>query len=137
MGSFVTLNLQSLVSMLEACHNCATGNAAQVSTGDTLSVRLGNEVVRPFTFLCCGTIISPGGAIFWHSEEITPDAITSSDQINQQSLKVKDGSTEERRNVEEIEDIIVKCEDENGKKFDSEEVSLHNFFDGKGSSFGG
>ncbi|XP_045581223.2 zinc finger protein 614 [Procambarus clarkii] len=126
MGSFVTLNLQSLVSLLETCHNCSTGNAAQVITGDTLSVRLGSEVGRPFTFLCCGTIISSGGAIFWHSEEITPDAITSSNEVIQQPLKVMDGNTEEKRGVEEFEDLIIKCEDDSGKKFESEEINLHN-----------
>lgn len=123
MGSFVTLSLKSLKSLMEACHNCATGNPAQVNIGDALSVRLGSEVVPPFTFLCCGTIISTEGAIFWHSEEITPDAIACSSQASLNSLEVKQSNIEEGRELDGFENIIVKCEDDSGKKIDGEEHS--------------
>ncbi|KAK3865210.1 hypothetical protein Pcinc_029170 [Petrolisthes cinctipes] len=58
MGSFVTLNKQSLKTLLEACHNCAKGNIALVCIGNTLPERLGTTVLHPITFTCCGLIVS-------------------------------------------------------------------------------
>lgn len=92
-----------------------------MSIGDTLSQMMGNEALRPFTFLCCGLVLNTEGAIFWHSEEITPDTLACNDQVTQDSLEIKQGTVEEARELEAFEDVIVKCEDENSKKFEAED----------------
>ncbi|KAG0699588.1 Zinc finger protein 300 [Chionoecetes opilio] len=67
MGAFVTLNEQSLKHLLETCHNCSKGNAAQVWMGN-LSESVGREAVHLFSFLCCETVISAEG-VTWHCED--------------------------------------------------------------------
>ncbi|XP_063585536.1 zinc finger protein 300-like [Penaeus indicus] len=110
MGSFVTLDLQSLMKLLETCHNCLSGKPPQVTIEETLSKKLRNDVVRPFTFMCCGVIVKTEGAIFWHSDEITPDAITCGGDIeNRAEFKLANGEEVE---LDQFEDIIVKCEDD-------------------------
>ncbi|XP_042228179.1 zinc finger protein 300-like isoform X2 [Homarus americanus] len=124
MELYLTVTTYSTSSILPSGATKVSGNAAQVSIGDTSSVRLGNEAVRPFTFLCCETIVSSEGAIFWHSEEITPDAIACSNQTNQQPLRANEGNLVGGRVVNEFEDVIVKCEDESTRKMDSEDGNL-------------
>ncbi|CAL4253046.1 unnamed protein product, partial [Meganyctiphanes norvegica] len=71
MGSFITLDINSITSILKTCHNCPTGNLAEVNFGESLAARIRSDLHSNIIFICCGLNIYPEGAIFWHSEEVS------------------------------------------------------------------
>ncbi|XP_068216684.1 zinc finger protein 681-like isoform X2 [Palaemon carinicauda] len=125
MGSFVTLDLQCFSYLLESCHNCPSGKLAEVSIAENLAVRVGVEIIRPITFICCGLIINAEGAIFWHSDEVSPDSIgTDGNQEKRQETPIDDSVVVPERKKDDIEDVIVKCEEKSTEKLDNEEDSV-------------
>ncbi|KAK7076297.1 hypothetical protein SK128_014875 [Halocaridina rubra] len=130
MGSFVTLDLYCLSSLMESCHNCSSGKVARVSISESLAVRIETKVIRPITFLCCGMILNAEGAIFWHSDEITSDSISNHTPIlnkDQELQPVENDVVAQRRKEEKnaIENVIVKCEEKTiMEKVDNEEDSV-------------
>lgn len=97
-----------------------SGNIPRVCIGDTLQERSGTTALHSITFVCCSSVIRAEGAIFWHSEDVTPDAIAVIGKEHIQSFHEQQSIDEETLSMKdvEIENIIVKCEGDTDKKSD-------------------
>lgn len=114
MGSFITLDINSLTLILKTCHNCPTGNITQVNVGESLASRIRGDLGHNISFICCGLNINPEGAIFWHSEEINPDAsgdtdVTDSNEQNEISIQ-ETSSASGKVHRGEVKEVLVKSE---------------------------
>lgn len=115
MGSFITLDINSLTLILKTCHNCRTGNIAEVEVGESLASRNRGVLGHNIGFICCGLNINPEGAIFWHSEEINQDtsgntvAIGNNEQ-NEVSMQETSSATAGKVHSNEVKELLVKRE---------------------------
>lgn len=109
MGYFITIDINSLTLILKTCHNCPSGNIAEVNVGESSASKNRGDVGHNIGFICCGLNINPEGAIFWHSEEINPDTSGDTD--------APDNTDENEVHIQEIYSATgnvnygeVKCE---------------------------